>query len=146
MCPHFTQHTTKFLRFLATVLESIVIDISKTAICCRRRQSRSFVYVVRSFFGLSPYLTAKSLSLLSRQITESYYKYIYYYYKYKSYIKSLIFLLVLNKTENFRHIVKIPNIKFHENPSRGRRDFPCGQMDGPDETNSRFRNCFSKAR
>jgi len=35
---------------------------------------------------------------------------------------------------------KYPNIKVHDNPSCGSRDFPCGQTDGHDES---FRN-FAK--
>jgi hypothetical protein len=54
----------------------------------------------------------------------------------------------------FLHIVSknIQNIKFHENPSSGRRIVPCGRTDRHDEANSRFsqfantpKNVFSPA-
>ena len=46
---------------------------------------------------------------------------------------------ILMKLEFTRQIFeKFSNIKFHENPSSGRRVVPCGRTDRQDESNSRF--------
>ena len=44
-------------------------------------------------------------------------------------------------------LVKIHNMKFHENPPGGNRTVPCGQVEGRTDSTSlnvAFRNCFAR--
>ena len=54
-------------------------------------------------------------------------------------LSTLYSFRILMKPEFSRQMFeKNSNIKFNENPSSGRRIFPCGRTDRHDETNSRF--------
>jgi hypothetical protein len=45
-----------------------------------------------------------------------------------------LFLSDFNQNWISRYILeKYPNVKFHENPSSGRRNVPCGKMEGRTE-------------
>jgi hypothetical protein len=64
---------------------------------------------------------------------------------YWSSYKSPLSIPILMKLEFSRLAVeKYSNIKFHENPSIGSGDVPCGRADGHNEANRRFHN-FAKA-
>jgi hypothetical protein len=53
----------------------------------------------------------------------------------------------LNLIWTFRHIlIKIPNTKFHKNPSVGHCPGICKHIDGLDEANSRFLEIFLRTR
>ena len=58
-----------------------------------------------------------------------------------------LFLLDLMKLDLSRHIFEnYSNIKFHKNPSSGRRVFPCEWTDILDEANSHVSQLFGKGR
>jgi len=66
------------------------------------------------------------------------------------YVKYLLFLSDCNETWCFlTDFEKYPNVKFHENLSRGSQVVPCGQKDtrtdSCDEPNSRFSQCCEHA-
>ena len=59
--------------------------------------------------------------------------------RYKCTYNACFFCPILTKLEfSQRSLVKLPNIKFHENPINGSQVVPCGRTDGRDEANSRF--------
>ena len=62
-------------------------------------------------------------------------------------MKRPIFLSDVYQIGGSRQIfIKVPNIKFHGNPSSGSHADICGQTDGHDEANRRFSRLWERAK